>query len=126
LLDEKAVRTTGVLVHKVDLGVRDGLMQELRAPSMSSRLRGIEMAVAMDATQDVSDQLIELTRCDSVTLRQEAVAALGSCIGPRVLSALRLATQDISQSVRDAAIASLKRLSNADDQASQEFALAAE
>ena len=29
LLDEKAVRTTGLLVHKVDHAVRDGLMQEL-------------------------------------------------------------------------------------------------
>ena len=29
LLDEKAVKTTGVLVHKVDHAVRDGLMQEL-------------------------------------------------------------------------------------------------
>jgi HEAT repeat protein len=126
LLDEKAVRTTGVLVHKVDHGVRDGLMQELRAPSMSSRLRGIEMAVAMDATQDVSDQLIELTRSDSVTIRQEAVAALGSCSGPRVQSALRLAAGDISQSVRDAATASLERLANADDQATQTLALAAD
>jgi hypothetical protein len=101
-------------------------MQELRAPSMSSRLRGIEMAVAMDATQDVSDQLIELTRCDSVTIRQEAVAALGSCSGPRVLSALRLAAEDISQSVRDAAAASLERLAIAEDQASQTLALAAD
>jgi HEAT repeat protein len=126
LLDEKAIRTTGVLVHKVDHGVRDGLLQELRAASMSSRLRGIEMAVAMDATEDVSDQLIELTRCDSVTVRQEAVAALGSCSGPRVLSALRLAAEDVSQSVRAAAAASLGRVANGDGQSSGTFALAAD
>ena len=116
LLDERAVRTTGLLVHKVDHTVRDGLMHELASPSMAAKLRGIEMALAMNAAEDVSDQLIELARSDSVTVRKEAVAALGSCTGPRVLSALRLAAADVSHSVREAATASLKRILIEDSQ----------
>jgi HEAT repeat protein len=126
LLDERAVKSTGVLVHKVDYGARDGLLQELASPSMSSRLRGIEMAVAMNAAEDVADRLIELSRSDSVTVRQEAVAALGLCRGPRVLSALQLATSDISQSVREAAAASLERIADDDGQESDRAALTAE
>jgi HEAT repeat protein len=122
LLDEKALRSTGLLVHKVDDAVRDGLLQELKSPSMATRLRGIEMAVAMSATEDVSDQLIELARSDSVTIRKEAVAALGSCKGAPVLGALLLAAEDISQSVREAAIASLESLAARDERQSAEVA----
>jgi HEAT repeat protein len=110
LLDEKAVRSTGVLVHKVDYAVREGLLHELASPSMATKLRGIEMALAMNAAEDVSDQLIELTRSDCVTVRKEAVAALGFCSGSRVLSALRLAIEDVSHSVREAAKVSIMRL----------------
>jgi hypothetical protein len=71
----------------------------------------------------VTDRLIELSRSDSVTVRQEAVAALGLCRGSRVLSALQLATRDISQSVREAAMASLERITSGDRQESAHSAL---
>jgi HEAT repeat protein len=124
LLDDRAVRSTGLLVHKVDQAVREGLLRELASPSMAAKLRGIEMALAMNATEDVSDQLIELTRSDSVTVRKEAVAALGFCTGPRVSSALRLAAEDVSVSVREAAKVSMLQLLVRHEQAGQEIAAA--
>jgi hypothetical protein len=126
LLDEKAVRTTGVLVHKVDDSSRGGLLQELSSPSISTRLRGIEMAMAMQATDEVCEQLVELARNDNATVRQEAVAALGFCKRLRVLDALHLAAEDTSQSVREAALASLERLEAGQDQSSEQLSLTLE
>jgi hypothetical protein len=123
LLDEKAIHTTGILVHKVDDAARDGLIQELSSPSVSIRLRGIEMAVAMEATDDVCEHLIELSRSDNATVRQEAVTALGACTSPHVLHALQLAAEDISPSVREAAAVSLDRLGAGRNQSSAEVSL---
>jgi HEAT repeat protein len=109
LLDESAARTTGVLVHKVDPAARNGLIEELTSPSLSARLRGIEMAVAMEATQDVCDQLIDLSRNENLALRREAVAALGNCIGRKAENAIRIALNDSHPSVRDAAANALAR-----------------
>jgi HEAT repeat protein len=103
LLDASAARITGQLVHKVDAAARDGLMEELTSPTVSSRLRGIEMALAMDAAQDVCDQLIALSRSENPALRREAVAALGRCAGAKVEVAIQSALKDSHQSVRDAA-----------------------
>jgi HEAT repeat protein len=103
LLDETTARTTGMLVHKVDAGARAGLIAELASPSITARHRAIEMALAMSATQDVCEQLIELSRCENAGLRRDAVIALGSCSGPKSENAIRIAMEDAHQSVRDAA-----------------------
>jgi HEAT repeat protein len=109
LLDEEAVRTTGILVRQVDRSAREKLIEELTAPSITTRLRGIEMALAMDATLDVCEQLIELTRHENVSLRKEAVAALAEAGGPQVVEALMAATRDKNRSVADAAQRSLSQ-----------------
>jgi HEAT repeat protein len=109
LLDETAARTTGVLVHKVDPAARNGLIEELTSPSVSARLRGIEMAVAMEATQDVCEQLIDLSRNENLALRREAVAALGSCTSSKAENAIRIALDDSHPGVRDAAADALAR-----------------
>jgi HEAT repeat protein len=109
LLDESAARTTGVLVHKVDPAARNGLIEELTSPSLTARLRGIEMAVAMEAAQDVCDLLIELTRNENLALRRQAVAALGGCRGGKAENAIRIAMDDSHPSVRDAAADALAR-----------------
>ena len=110
LLDESTARATGVLVHKVDPAARNGLIEELTSPSVSARLRGIEMAVAMEATQDVCEQLIDLSRNENPALRREAVAALGSCVGNKAENAIRIALDDSHPSVRDAAADALARM----------------
>jgi HEAT repeat protein len=109
LLDEGAARTTGVLVHKVDPAARSGLIEELTSPSLTARQRGIEMAVAMEATQDVCDLLIVLSRNENLTLRRQAVAALGGCRGGKAENAIRIALDDSHPSVRDAAADALAR-----------------
>ncbi len=110
LLDEQAVRTTGALVRQVDPSAREKLLEELLSPSASTRLRGIEMAVAMGAADDVRDQLIALARHENVSVRKEAVAALAFVTGPGVVTALDFAVRDTNRSVADAARQSLARL----------------
>jgi HEAT repeat protein len=112
LLDDEALRTTGVLVRQVDPHARQKLIEELTAPSISTRMRGIEMAVAMGATHDVCDQLIELARHENLALRKEAVAALGHAEGPRVVEALTAAVRDSNRSVAESARQSLARLAS--------------
>jgi HEAT repeat protein len=67
------------------------------------------MAVAMGAAQDVCPQLIELSRNENTALRQEAVAALGSCHGGGAENAILIALKDAHPSVRDAAADALAR-----------------
>jgi hypothetical protein len=78
LLDESAAKSTGVLVRKVDDAARDGLLDDLASPSVSTRLRGIEMAVAMEAVDDVCRQLAALAAGENATVRQAAAEALGT------------------------------------------------
>src|SRR6185503_12095818 len=56
LLDEQSAKTTGILVHKVDNSAQHKLIEELSSPSIATKLRGIEMAVAMEAADDVRPQ----------------------------------------------------------------------
>jgi hypothetical protein len=110
LLDGEAARTTGRLVHKVDHAAVPKLLEELTSPSISVRLRGIEMAIAMAATDDVQAQLIELASNENISLRKEAIAALGFCQGPDGASVLETATRDPVASVAEAARNSLAQL----------------
>ena len=109
LLDENALKTTGLLVHKVDHAAVEGLIEELTSPSVSSRLRGIEMAIAMQATQDVCEQLVELAKHENVAVRNEALAALADCTGPQVLEVLELAAGDANHGIAETAQRSLAR-----------------
>jgi hypothetical protein len=103
LLDAQAARTTGILVHKVDHTAQQQLIDELSSPSLTSKLRAIEMAIAMDATADVEDQLIELLTNENVALRKEVVAALAHCHTNRAAEALEFAMSDPVASIADAA-----------------------
>lgn len=110
LLDEKTLRTTGRLVLKVDESSHQRLAEELSSPSPASRRRGIAMTAAMDAVDDLRDLLATLAEDEEAGVRLDAVAALGQGSGPRVISALTLATQDPHLSVRDAAAISLEKV----------------
>jgi HEAT repeat protein len=107
LLNEHAVRSTGALVRQVDKSAGEKLAADLMAPSVSIRRRAIEMAVAMESTQDVRAQLIELSRHENVALRMEAIAALALATGPDVVEALERAARDSNRSVAEAARQSL-------------------
>ncbi len=110
LLDEQSARTTGVLVRKVDHSVAQKLADELLSPSITSKLRGIEMAVAMAATSDVRQQLIDLVRHENVAVRKEAVAALANCRGEPVVATLKSAAADPNHSIAETAQQSLAKL----------------
>jgi HEAT repeat protein len=107
LLDEKSARTTGVLVRKVDPTAPQKLGEELAAPSIASKLRGIEMALAMDAADDVRQQLVELARHENLSVRKEAITALARCRGDDVVAALEAAANDSNHTISDAAKQSL-------------------
>jgi HEAT repeat protein len=110
LLDEEAARTTGRLVHKVDQSTHLKLLEELSSPSVSTRLRAIEMAVAMAAADDIYTQLTELARHENAAVREEAVLALAHCHRPGSLHVLATATHDPNGMVAEAARASLGQL----------------
>jgi HEAT repeat protein len=110
LLDEQSARTTGVLVHKVDHSVQQKLAEELASPSITTKLRGIEMALAMEATNDVRQQLIDLVAHENLAVRKEAVAALAYCHGDPVFATLRSAAADTNQSIAEVARQSLAKL----------------
>ena len=113
LLDDEAARATGRLVHKVDHSACQKLLEELASPSLTVRLRAIEMAVAMAATDDIQPQLIELARHENVAVRKEAVLALGHCHQAGSAPALDAATRDPSGSVAEAARTSIAELQRA-------------
>jgi HEAT repeat protein len=103
LLDEAAAKSTGMLVRKVDCSARAGLAEDLASPSAATRLRAIDMAVAMDAADDVRDQLVALASCENPAVRQAAIEALGKCNGPNLVDALQSAAHDLPETMRDAA-----------------------
>jgi HEAT repeat protein len=107
LLDEQAARTTGILVHKIDHTAQQQLIDELSSPSLTSKLRAIEIAIAMEVTTEVESQLIELLTHENVALRKEAVAALAHCHTNGAAEALEFATSDPVASIADAARKSL-------------------
>ena len=107
LLDDDAARSTGRLVHKVDQSANQKLQEELSSPSLSVRLRAIEMAIAMAATDDVQPQLSELAHHENVAVRKEAITALGLTHRPESEKILEIATHDPNGSVAEAARLSL-------------------
>jgi HEAT repeat protein len=103
LLDAEAARTTGLLVYKIDKDAMVQLREELASPSLTARLRAIEMALAMAAADDVEPQLVELARHENAAVRKEACLALGHCHGQRPAKVLEAATRDPNATVADAA-----------------------
>jgi HEAT repeat protein len=110
LLDEHSAKTTGILVHKVDETAEQKLIEELASPSIATRLRAIEMALAMEAADDVRAQLIELVGHESVTVRKEAVAALAHCHGEEVVATLTRAAADSNHDIAETAQLSLAQV----------------
>ncbi len=103
LLDDEAARTTGMLVRKIDPSACQKLLDELNSPSISTHLRGIEMAVAMAATDEVQPQLIGLAQHENATVRKEAILALGHCTCTDSEQVLTAASRDPIGSVAEAA-----------------------
>jgi HEAT repeat protein len=118
-LDPAARRTTGKLVRKVDATAVRRLGEMLNSPSLSAKQRALEMVAAMDAAEDVCNELITLSDDQDLRVRAEAVAALGQCSSSKALAALRKAEQDPQRAVREAAKRSILQLLERRDRALQ-------
>jgi HEAT repeat protein len=103
IMDERTRRRVGPLVRKVDPSSTARLIDLLDSPSMTTRLRGLEMTIAMEASDDVFGLLVQLLRDPDLGVRTEAVTALGKCHKPEALLMLRNAARDPILSVREAA-----------------------
>jgi HEAT repeat protein len=109
-LEPAARRTTGKLVRKVDPMAVRRLAEMLNSPSVATKRRAIEMVAAMNAANDVCDDLIGLVEDPDLGLRTSAVAALGHSTSANALAALRKAESDPQRAVRDAAQKSVEQV----------------
>lgn len=113
MLDDEVRRSTGVMVKKIDPEALAGVIEEMTAKSRTRRLRGIGVAVAMDAVSDLEQAFIERLGDEDHVVRAEAARALGTCRSQASLEALGAARADRSLVVREAADESLERLQTA-------------
>ena len=107
-LQDDARRTTGALVKKVDRKTVPSLLSEMEAQSRKRRLRAVEMAEVMAVVPEVAGGLLLLLlEDDDHLIRAAAADALQFHPTAEVQEALRLAANDRSSSVQNAAKNSL-------------------
>ncbi len=110
LMDEKIRASTGLLVMRVDPRAANELAGELKSRTRTRRLRGLEVAVAMDAVDQVEPMVIDLLSDTDHFVRAEAARTLGYCNTPLAYQALNNALKDRSVAVRESAEQSLSKL----------------
>ena len=110
MLDEEVRRSTGEMVAKVDPEAAPLLIEELRSPARSRRLRALSMSVAMGLVSRIEYDLHERLLDDDHLVRAESARVLATCDTTDTHEALREALSDSSLTVREAAEASLKAL----------------
>jgi HEAT repeat protein len=110
ILDPMARRTTGKLVRKVDPTAIRRVAEMLNSRSSSAKQRALEMVAAMNAADEVCDELIGLVDDQDFEVRAGAVTALGLSTHSKALTALRKAEHDPQRTVREAAQKSVEQL----------------
>jgi HEAT repeat protein len=113
-LDDQTRQSTGRLVGKVDRTCGRRLADMLSSPSPSTKLRGLEMVIAMRVADDVYGQLLHLLADTDAAVRADAAVALGMGSRADAISALRIAAADPHRAVREAAQHSLDQLQHVD------------
>ena len=116
-LEEKVRRGTGLLVKKIDAAALAGLTHELESESRSHRLRGLEMAIAMEVVRFVEPLVLWLLHDDDHIVRTLAADALVVCDSAAAREALQAALSDPHVAVRDAAENTLQQLTTFDEAA---------
>ena len=109
-MDESTRKKVGRLVAKVDPMSILRLAEQLCSPSLSTKLRALEMVQAMEVADSVSDQLAQLIHDPDVAVRTDAVAVLGACRRFDALQLLQRAEDDPNLCVREAASRSIEQL----------------
>jgi len=102
-LDESVRATTGTLVKRVDIKAVSCLAEEIASPARNRQLRAIEMAIAMDAIQDLEREIIALGESPDHIVRLAAVKGMACCDTQRIRAALRNLMLDRATSVKEAA-----------------------
>jgi HEAT repeat protein len=110
MLQPEIRRSTGALVKRVDPQALDQLATELESPARSRRLRGIEVAVAMGAVQELEQHIVQLAHDDDHFIRAETARTLVHIDPAIARPKLQELLLDRSVSVREAAGQSLSRL----------------
>lgn len=109
-IDDESREKIGQLVGKVDPTAFRRLAEDLSSPSLSTKLRALEMTQAMQASDEVFDRLTQLISDPDVGVRAETVAALGLCKRDDAIPLLYEVEQDVSLSVREAAQRSIDQI----------------
>jgi len=103
MLDKDARCTTGALVKRVDRDAVGQLQVELTSLSRSRRLRGLEIAVAMQATRYVEEEILGLSCDTDHFVRVASIPALVHINSPQTLNRLEELRMDRAASVQEAA-----------------------
>ncbi len=109
-MDDRTRQKIGRLVAKVDPTSIARLAESLSSPSLSMKLRSLEMVRAMDVADDLLERLTPLVDDPDVAVRTEVVTVLGSCRRFEALQFLYQAEEDPSPSVREAANRSIEQI----------------
>jgi HEAT repeat protein len=107
MLEEEVRRSTGEMVAKVDGDTIPLLLEELRSPARSRRLRALAMTAVMNLAPRIEYDLHERLLDEDHLVRAEAARVLALCDTPDTHEVLREALTDTSLIVREAAESSL-------------------
>lgn len=107
-LDEDTRRERGALVKRVDPGFVASLRAELQSEERSQRIRALQVAITIDATREVEDELVEMLSDTDDLVRLKAVLALQACGTDTCRAALHDALLDPNDRVGQAAQAALE------------------
>jgi HEAT repeat protein len=107
-MDEATRRKIGQLVAKVDPTSISRLSELLTSPSLSTKLRALEMVLAMDVADVVFSQLALLMDDPDVGVRTDAAIVMGNCQRFEALQLLYQAEEDPNHCVREAASRSVE------------------
>lgn len=109
-IDDESRRKIGRLVGKVDPTAMHRVSEDLSSPSLTTKLRALEMVQAMRVSDEVFERLTHLVNDPDVGVRAEAVAALGHCRREEAIPLLYEVEKDVSLSVREAAQRSIDQI----------------
>ncbi len=125
MLDEHVRQGTGPMVRKVDPTAPHRLLEEIQARSRTRRLRGIAMAASMNLGLQLEAAIIERLSDEDHLVRAEAAKALIQCPTEEARQALKVARNDRSIVVQEAAERSLLEFT-AESLVDEDFAVALE
>ena len=112
ILSDEMKQSTGRLVRRADPEAVTKLNVELESRSRMKRMRGLQIAVAIEAVDDAIEQIIGRLADEDHFVRAEAAKALGHSNLPNARDALRDALLDRSLAVQDAAESSLYNITH--------------